>query len=254
MSDQSAPAIDVHCHIGTGARATGTEVELLKKLRESNVAQCVVSPIQLKTYNFDTFSYAEQNNAVAALAKKQLGKVIPFGRINPASGKAALDETKRVFTKLNLAGIKLQPSVDGYSLSNYALLQVLAEAEKHNAVILIHTGLNRVDAIAHPLACIELTRQFKGLKFILAHAAALFQDAYKQGNMLSNVWFDTSIHSTPFTISNYVEQYGDSRLLFGSDYPYSDPFIERLKIERADLPESSKRRILFENAKRLFQK
>ncbi len=254
MKNQSIEGIDVHCHVGAGARATGAVGELLKKLKEANVAKCVVSPIQLKEYNFETFTYAEQNDAVASLAKTYPEKIIPFARINPGAGEAALDEAKRAFTKLNAVGIKLQPSVDGYSLSNYTLLQVLEEAEKYNTVVLIHTGLNRIDAVAHPLACIDLARQFKGVKFILAHAASLLQDAYEQGNLLPNVWFETSIHSTPFTISNYVKKYGDSRLLFGSDYPYSDPFIERLKIERAGLSESSKRKILLENTERLFEK
>ena len=254
MKDDLSSAIDVHCHIGIGARTVGTEAELLKKLREANVEKCMVSPIQLAEYNFNTFTYAKQNDAVAALAEKYPKQVIPFARINPAAGKTALEETKRVLNKLCINGIKLHPIVDGYSLSNYALRQVLQEAEKNCSVVLIHTGLNRLDAVAHPLACIELARQFKGVKFILAHAASLLQEAYKQGNALPNVWFDTSIHSTPFTITYYVENYGDSRLLFGSDYPYSDPFIERMKVDRSILPESSKRKILFENAARLFEK
>ncbi len=246
-------AIDVHCHLGSGARANASEAELIKKMQEADVEKCVVSPIQLKTYNFDTFTYEKENNAVAALAKKYAGKIIPFARINPAAGKASLQEAKRTFTQLKVKGIKLQPSVDGYSLSNYALHQVLQEAEKNDAIVLIHTALNRVDAVAHPLAAIELARQFKGVRFILAHAAALMEEAYNQGNQLTNVWFDTSIHSTPFTISHYVEKFGDKRLLFGSDYPYSDPFIERLKVDRCSLSESSKRRVLSENAERLFQ-
>jgi hypothetical protein len=49
-----------------------------------------------------------------------------------------------------------------------------------------------------------------------------------------------------------VDEVGGERILFGSDYPFWHPAIERARVEAARLDRTSSRLILGENAQRLF--
>jgi predicted TIM-barrel fold metal-dependent hydrolase len=49
-----------------------------------------------------------------------------------------------------------------------------------------------------------------------------------------------------------VDELGAERILFGSDYPFWHPAVERTRVDSAGLDRVSSRLILGENAQRLF--
>ena len=51
---------------------------------------------------------------------------------------------------------------------------------------------------------------------------------------LENVWADTAL-AGPGEICRYIQSYGHRRLMFGSDFPFGDPFQEMKKICRLRL-------------------
>jgi len=64
------------------------------------------------------------------------------------------------------------------------------------------------------------------------------------------VWADTST-ADPGELQDYLKRYGSDRLLFGSDYPFSQPALELAKILDLNLPEAATRAILGDNFRRL---
>jgi hypothetical protein len=66
----------------------------------------------------------------------------------------------------------------------------------------------------------------------------------------ANVHADTSTAALP-EIKDFIRRYGGDRLLFGSDYPFSQPRTEVTKILSLNLPEPQTRAILGDNFRRL---
>jgi uncharacterized protein len=65
-----------------------------------------------------------------------------------------------------------------------------------------------------------------------------------------NIYADTSTAALP-EIKDFLRRYGRDRLLFGSDYPFSQPRTELDKILSLNLPEADTRAILGDNFRRL---
>jgi hypothetical protein len=66
----------------------------------------------------------------------------------------------------------------------------------------------------------------------------------------ARVFADTSTAALP-EIKDFLQRFGSQRLLFGSDYPFSQPRIELDKILSLNLPEADTRAILGDNFRRL---
>lgn len=58
--------------------------------------------------------------------------------------------------------------------------------------------------------------------------------------------------SSPFIIERRVREITSKKIIFGSDYPFSDQEIELLKIKKAGISEPEKEDILHGNAERLL--
>jgi predicted TIM-barrel fold metal-dependent hydrolase len=69
---------------------------------------------------------------------------------------------------------------------------------------------------------------------------------------LPRVYADTSLASAP-EIRDYLSNYGDDRLLFGSDFPFGHPRRELNKICDLGLPEETREKILYRNLRELLQ-
>lgn len=68
---------------------------------------------------------------------------------------------------------------------------------------------------------------------------------------LPRVYADTSLASKG-EILDYLQRYGDDRLLFGSDFPFGHPRRELDKVRELDIPESSREKILHQNLRDLL--
>lgn len=66
-----------------------------------------------------------------------------------------------------------------------------------------------------------------------------------------NVYVDTSLASIG-EILDYLNRYGEERVLFGSDFPYGDPFMELEKIMRLPISSDKKEAIAGLNLERLM--
>ncbi len=58
--------------------------------------------------------------------------------------------------------------------------------------------------------------------------------------------------SSPFIIERRVREITSKKIIFGSDYPFSDREIELLKIKKAGISGPEKEDILYGNAEKLI--
>ena len=69
---------------------------------------------------------------------------------------------------------------------------------------------------------------------------------------MRNIFVETSLFSTRFSLARLVREVGAEQILYGTDHPFSLHEIESLKIELADISEEDKNKIFFKNAQNLF--
>jgi predicted TIM-barrel fold metal-dependent hydrolase len=117
--------------------------------------------------------------------------------------------------------------------------------------ILLHTGDFSYTA---PAMMADMVSNYPDVVFVLGHSGSLafVRDAIEVAKAFPNTYLETSGMTSPAMLRRAVDEVGGERILFGSDYPFWHPAIERARVEAARLDRTSSRLILGENAQRLF--
>jgi len=94
-----------------------------------------------------------------------------------------------------------------------------------------------------------------GMSIIIPHCG-LLNGGY-EGFVRAGIWELPNIHTDTSLVpsslvGDYVQRYGHSRIMFGSDFPFGDPVSEMRKIQRMGFPEDVKQAILGQNVIRLL--
>jgi predicted TIM-barrel fold metal-dependent hydrolase len=110
-----------------------------------------------------------------------------------------------------------------------------------------------------PDECEELMRRVPEAQIMMAHMGG---QPYAMGNWHlaievavrhAHLYLDTaSSQIDNGMIEHAVRQLGAEKILFGTDMPLLDPWVQRAKIEGADIPDEAKQAILGGNLQRLL--
>ena len=174
--------------------------------------------------------------------------ISPFLRFDPKSmhhGRLA-DLSKR------FAGFKLHPRGEDFNPLDRRFTRIFKAMESTGKPIIVHTRKEHHKG-SDPDKLIELAKRYKLAKFVFAHFAMDSDPFFDEVAALENAFVDTSIVSSPMIIEMRVDQVGADRIVFGSDFPFSDQEIELLKVRRCAIAGSKKRLILADNAIRLLK-
>ena len=123
-------------------------------------------------------------------------------------------------------------------------------------VMLVHTGDYRYD-FSNPDRVINVLKNFPNLRFIGAHFGgwSVWEEASKKLCDFENFYVDCS---SSFQFSEHADfkeitlRYGVDKVLFGTDYPMWGLKEELENFFALQLDEDANRKILSENAKKLF--
>lgn len=262
MISCSIPAIDVHGHYGAYLRAergglvesfmSGDAAEVVRRARSVNIVLTFVSPLLALLPRFQADAVA--GNDEAARVIPQTDGLRQYVVIDPRR-EETYRQAASALAQPHCVGIKIHPEEHGYPIPEHA--QAIFEfAAQHRAVVLTHSSeKNSLAADFVPWA-----DRFPEMRLILAHIGCGWDQALThqvramQQSRHGNVYADTSsaMSVVPGLIEWAVREVGVERVLFGTDTPLYHAGMQRARIDAADLPDESKRKILRENAIRLF--
>ncbi len=157
---------------------------------------------------------------------------------------------------MGLKGVKLHPDIQNFKIDDYRCLKIYELCEQEGLPILMHTGDYRYDN-SNPNRLLPVLKIYTGLTVIGAHFGgwSIWQEASEKLAGLPNLYVDCS-STMGFvdkeTTLKALKNYGADRVLFGTDYPMWDPDEELRKFLDLGLSEEENRKILSENAKKLF--
>jgi predicted TIM-barrel fold metal-dependent hydrolase len=245
--------VDVHTHIGTGLGEASAD-DLLRMLDQQNVDSAVAFPGPSGLAGSPR-QIAQANLYVADAARQHPDRFTAFGTVNPWHAEEAGAELER-FPELGLKGLKLHPPIQGFVISDRKLLDpILLRCAQLRLRVIVHAGL-RVGGLPYVMVSLEdlktLALAHESVRFVVAHAGWGGRDARGADDLArscANVWFDTSGVNMPAQIVSLVQGGAAERVMFGSDFPFLHPTVERLRLDLAELDDALQARVLSANAR-----
>jgi predicted TIM-barrel fold metal-dependent hydrolase len=248
-----SPIIDAHTHpmlgiddqMGADPHPPDAYRELVSETAIVRAAAITMAPRE------DLPRTRERNDAVLNLADSSGRFFFPVCSVHPGDGAAALAEIDRV-AAAGCAWLKLHPNTQDFDVADDAVRDVVARAAERGLPVLF-------DAYCpwdadQPGKFVKLAMAVPAARLILAHAhGPSFPQllVYKALTLYPwwprQVWIDISVAATMFANGPFAEQFswvlrevGTDRIVFGSDYPFDDPFraieaVTQLGFSQAEL-------------------
>lgn len=232
----------MHLHLGHSRDGGRLNLQGIQKtLSQYKIGRAVVFGIDEP----DAGPIYEKTNSRVLKAVAQDSRLIAFARLNPRIGSRTLREFERC-RKAGIRGVKLHPRSECFSPRQAEELIGIIEEER--LPIILHSSHEKN---CRPLEWEKVFRRHRKIPFILAHGA---KDAYPEAIAVicrnSHVWLETSTLSY-WRTGVVLKKLGTSRMVFGSDLPYSHPAIEKLKLDFL-LSAAGRRKVYSDNAKQIL--
>ena len=257
------PAIDVHAHFGTCKRGSSALADKLssadartvaERAEKLNIICTIVSPFSALLPRLG--GNVLEGNREAEQAVTVTESLYQWVVVNPLEPESLIQTAKMLSTP-KCVGIKIHPEEHGYKIKKQGG-RLFEFAAKQNAIIISHSG----EENSLPEEFIQFSDEFPEVRLILAHLGCgydydpTYQVRAIQSAKHDNVFVDTSSEQNiqAGLLEWAVKEIGAERILFGSDSPLYFLPIQRARIEYAEIDESEKRNILYNNAALLFNK
>jgi predicted TIM-barrel fold metal-dependent hydrolase len=278
-------AIDVHTHVeqdGHGCFAldqelldasakyfragqdrTPTVTAIAEHYRARNMAAVVFTVEAPAATGHPALSSEEIADAAAA----HPDVLIPFGSVDPHSGKAAVHRVRRLVAEHGVRGFKFHPSLQAFEPNDprfYPLYEAIGEL---GVPALFHTGQTGIGAglpggrgiklrYSNPMLLDDVAADFPHLTIILAHPSVPWQDeAISVATHKANVYIDLSGWSPKYFPPQLVRAANTllkRKVLFGSDFPVITPDRWLADFAELDLKDEVRPMILKDNAIRML--
>jgi uncharacterized protein len=278
------PVIDIHIHIMPYHMMKPSALELIRRGRKdfADVERYTNDPEaflglldHLGVERAGLINYVaphiigftpEVNDWIVKYCQAAPDRLIAFGGVLPASVADAGAEVDRI-TKLGIRALKIHPSHQALSPNSYmdgnrGLAAVYERAQANGLPVMIHTGTSIFPGArnlhAHPMLCDDVSVDYPNLVVILAHGGRplWMNEAFFLVRRHKNMYMDIS-GIPPQKLMEYfprIEEIAD-KVLWGTDWP--GPGVPEIKgnlekFRALPIGEEAKRKILYDNAEKLF--
>ena len=193
--------------------------------------------------------------------------LIPFASVDPHDGAAAV-EALRDLVAVGARGLKLHPSLQGFSPDDPAFSPLYAAAADLGIPIVFHTGQTGIGAglpggrgiklrYSDPMLLDDVAADHPDLTVIMAHPSVPWQDAaISIATHKANVYIDLSGWSPKYFPPQLVRAANGllkRKVMFGSDYPLIAPDRWLDDFAALDLKDEVRPLILKQNAIRVLR-
>jgi predicted TIM-barrel fold metal-dependent hydrolase len=285
MDLDAIDAIDVHVHVeqdGHGCLAldqelldasakyfradqdrTPTVEAIAAHFRERRTAAVVFTVDAPAGTGHPALSSEEIADAAAAHADV----LIPFGSVDPHTGKAALIRARRLVTEHGVRGFKFHPSLQAFEPNDVRYYPLYEALQDLQVPALFHTGQTGIGAglpggrgiklrYSAPMLLDDVAADFPDLTVVLAHPSVPWQDeAISIATHKANVYIDLSGWSPKYFPPQLVRAANGllkRKVLFGSDFPVITPDRWRADFAKLEISADVRPLILKDNAVRML--
>lgn len=195
------------------------------------------------------------NDVLVAAARAFPDLFIPFCTVNPTHGQVALDELRRCVDELGMAGLKLHPWCQAFSVVGDYMRPIMEACAERAVPVVFHDGsppYTETPEIAH------LAALFPDCTVILGHSGLRDQwrNALQAAQRHPNICLCTC-NACYVGLKEMVRVLGPERVIFGSDAGFGSPSIisyELMKVRELLLEPEPLAQVLGANAARILEK
>ncbi len=230
-----------------------------------------------------------QNDDLANAAKKFPKRLAAIATLPLLDMKASLSELDRAIGDLGLKGVIIDSTVNGKGLDDEALFPLCEKIQRLGVVLFVHPSFlpdNRINQYglrwmigfcfdeSYAMACLVfggVLDRFPEMKVVITHgggATPYLLGRFLEGPLhrgdtkvkcehafdyyLKNRFYFDSCTYHPAPLEYLASLVGWDRILFGTNYPGSPEAAPKVINQLNDIPEPDKRKVLGENARRLY--
>ncbi len=259
--------IDAHCHIypekiaskavkGTDtfyditSKHLGTASDLIALKKESGVDKFIVQSVATTPHQVKSI-----NEFVKAEVDLYGDFLVGLGTLHPRS--QTMREDVEHLVELGLKGVKLHPDIQNFKIDEPEYSIIYELCEEFNLPLLMHTGDYRYDN-SNPNRVIPLLERYKNLTLVGAHFGgwSIYEDASVKLCKYPNFYVDCSSSFYALdkkTAKEIIYRYGVDKVLFATDYPMWNASEELNYFFSLGFSEEEYRKMLSENAKKVFK-
>jgi predicted TIM-barrel fold metal-dependent hydrolase len=194
-------------------------------------------------------------NTWCAEVQKTHKELLFFGGMHP-DFEMPLEELERI-KGLGLLGIKLQPNTQRFYPDDERFFPIYEMLVELDLAVAFHCGdevIHFDQMYAHPSRFAQVLESFPDLTILLAHLGGYKTwDAIRYVAGYESVWYDTAFCPRNLLDKEFreiVDRLGSEKVVFGTDFPWTDQATEKKEIERIFKEDAVK--ILEENPKKLL--
>ncbi|MCW2276751.1 amidohydrolase family protein [Heliophilum fasciatum] len=189
------------------------------------------------------------NATVASAVAANPAMLRGFACVDPHEPEAA-EELARLFAE-GFRGLKLSPMSHQFSFGSNAVAELVQVCWQYRCPVYSHVVYSPGASTAR---FAQLARENPQVSFILGHMGfgPADREAVEAANELPNLYLETSTGNL-IHLQNALDQLGPGKLIFGSEFPLSNPLVELAKIHMLRIAGSGIDQILGDNIRSLLQ-
>lgn len=183
--------------------------------------------------------------------------------VDPTRGMQQLYDLEYAVKELGFVGAHSYPHWFSLPPDAPQWYPIYAKCCELDIPIMMQVGQNliyqkdvRLPSVARPILLDRIAIDFPELKLIGIHVGTPWADemiamAWKHANVFIGIDAYAPKH-LPASLVHYMDSYGSDKVLFGTDWPVIDPRRGRREVDDLGLRESSKQKVLRDNALAVF--
>lgn len=230
-----ARIVDIHTHVfaekvaagalallaersGVSATYDGTVAGLIAEMDRAGIDAAVTQPVATKASQVRRI-----NDWAASIASE---RVVPFGAIHPETPDPGREIAH--MAAVGLIGIKLHPEYQAFSPDEERMDPIYDAAAENDMILMFHAGLDIgvPTDFGRPEKFAKMLTRHPDLTVILAHMGGWnLWDEVREHLIGLPIHLDTSFargHMSDDDFVDLVREHGVSRVLFGTDGPWTD--------------------------------
>ncbi len=251
--------IDAHLHLDPNSKFYTPEPQLkhLLKLMDRLSIRHAVCTDHLSMYE----GAGEGLRNLKSVYEESGGRVYYLGVYHPGRAAACMKTIEEALLWPGFAGLKIHPSFHGISADDPLYEPVWKFASEHDLAILTHSwsvsDYNPAQTLSTPGKFERYIDKYRNVRLVLAHAGGRGNgrhEAIRLINQYENVYTDIAGDIFCYRlIESLTGSISPDKILFGSDFPWLDPRANLARVMLTDMDNSSREKILRENALKVYK-